>query len=335
MKTIFSSLLLGRLSTSLVYAQDFKSEAGWQFSLSLNSAYVSGQSNISVTDDNETMSDLYNEAETSNDVIVFPLPEAKYLSKDLKTEFFLGASREQISFSPFSYELGVSQELDNKSKLTFAYSPQLPLFNETWQDPYVVGQSRQETDIDTHALRVEFSGIAGGPITLKYGFALTRIEDDQSGQSYSSLTLQEQQDLQRDSQFHRVAVETMLPIFINNQTKVFFKPNLQYTTRLADGEAISYDDYNLKLGFLIFSGRHTSITNVSLGSTLYKQENPIFDMKQDSINIGISSIYSYAQPFNYKPLTFTLMAGYSQKDSDITFFDESGFIVSTGMTYTF
>lgn len=339
MKPLFPVLVFSSLFACFTHAQSSTQQAGWHYSLSLNSAYVNGKSNLSMLDENEEIDDLYSDAESTSDVIIFPFAEVNYLSNDLKTQYFLAGSKDQISFAPFAYELGFAHQFENNSKLTLAYSPQLPLFDETWQDPYLVGQSRVKTDIHTQGVRFELSRVAGGPITLKYAFALMSIEDDKSGESWFenglSLTQQELKSLQRNSQFHRVAIETMFPVFINQGSKVFLKPTLQYTAQLADGEAVSNDEYDLQLGMLIFNGQHTLITNINIGKALFKQENPIFNMKQDSLNTGISSVYSYAQAFNFKALTFTLVTAYRQKNSDITFFDESGFIVSTGLTYTF
>jgi hypothetical protein len=339
MKYQFPLLVISSLLAASPHALSSEKEARWRYSLGLNSAYVSGQSNLSTSDENEKIDGIYSDAESVNKVVVFPFAEVKYLTKDLKTEFFLGASREQISFAPFSYELGITHQFENNSELTFAYSPQLPLFDERWQDPYLVGQSRVKTDFDMQAGRLQLSRIAGGPITLKYAFAVLDIENDKSGESWSengtSLTQKQQDSLQRNSQFHRVGVETMFPLFISNDSKVFLKPALQYTARIADGDAISNDDYDLQLGLLIFNGQHTFIAKANLGKTRFKQENPIFNMKQDSLNAGINTVYSYTQPFNIKPLTFMLVTGYNQKNSDISFFDESGFIVSTGLIYNF
>lgn len=328
-------LLLGALLSAPLAAKPLAEEAGWQFVLSVNAGYVSGKSNMSTEDDNEIIDDLQSDADSSKRFIAFPFVRAQYTTEDLNTQFFLGNSRDQISTAQFQYELGVTQQFADKSKLTLALFPELPLFNETWEDPYLVGQKRVETDENAQGGRIEFSRIAGSPITLKYAYAVSDVDSERSGASVlidgELLSEQALQSLQRDSQYHRFAIETMFPIY----SKIFLKPTLQYTARLADGDAHSYDDYNVQLGLLIFNGRHTSITTLNIGLTQYDQKNPVFNMKQDSVNAGLFSVYSYAQAFNYKPLTFSLIAGYSQKDSDITFYDESGLMVSTGLAYKF
>lgn len=342
MKKVYSALIvsgvLSVLASASANAKPLAQEGGWEFTISLNAGFVSGQSNLSTSDDNELVTDLESEAETSSSFIGFPFARIQYTTDDLKTQIFLGNSRDQISTSQFQYELGVIHQFENKSQLTVAYFPELPLFNETWEDPYLVGQTRIKTDDNAQGGRIELSRIAGGPITLKYAYARSKVDNDNSGESWSDngnqLSASQLQSLQRSSQYHRVAVETMFPVYLA-LPKVFLKPTLQYTTRIADGEAMSYDDYNFQLGLLVFAGRHTSITTFNIGSTAYDQLNPIFGNKQDSTNMGIFSVYSYAHAFNVKPLTFSVIAGYNQKDSDITFHNENGLIVSTGLAYTF
>jgi len=332
MKKSICALLLSSLFISAVNARPLAAESGWDFTLSVNSGYVSGESNFSTSDDNETITNLNGEGESVDSFVVFPFARLQYTTETLNTQFFLGNSRDQISISQFQYELGVTHQFSNNSKLTVAYFPELPFMNEVWQDPFLVGEKRIETEQNSQGARLELEQVAGSPITLKYAYARSRIEDEQSGMSLSDeLSIAEIQDLQRDSDYHRVAVETMFPI----ASGIFLKPTLQYTARLADGDANSYQEYDVQLGLLIFKGRHTSITTFNVGTALYDEENPIFNRKQDSVNMGIFSIYSYEQFFDWKPVTFSFIAGYSQKNSDITFYDEQGLILLTSLAYTF
>ena len=339
MKTNFPILLLNSLLccfvASSVNARPLALDSGWEFTLSLNTGYVSGQSNIAVGDDNEVIDSLDSKGESEDSLIIFPFARVQYTTEDLDTQFFLGNSREQIAISQFQYELGVTHQFSNKSKLTAAYFPELPFFNEAWQDPFVVGEVRVETDHNTQGGRIELTRIAGGPFTLKYAYARSRFDDDSSGETLSEdgieLSAKQLQSLQRDSNYHRIVVESMFPV----ASKTFLKPALQYTLRDADGNANSYLNYDFKLALIVFRGRHTSITTFNIGSTLYEHKNPIFDAKQDSLNMGIFSIYSYAQPFDWEGVTFTLLAGYSEENADITFYDKKALIFSTGLAYTF
>jgi hypothetical protein len=311
-------------------AQSLAEEAGWEFSLGLNLGYSASRSQLNTNDDNAINEDLNNNGQSISEQFVFPLARAQYSFAELKTQIFAGNSREQISTAAFQYELGITHLFNNRSQLTAAYFPQLPFFNETWQDPYLTGSARTKTDENAQGGRFALTRIAGSSITLKYAFAFTAIDNEQSGQSLGlndkQLTL-----LQRDSLYQRAEIETRYSI----APGMFFKPALQYTTRSADGEAHDFDQYGLQLSMLVFKGRHSLITTLNSGIKKFSVENPAFGQKQNTVNAGIFSVYSYAQALNWQPLSFNILAGYKKEDSDIDFYDTRSLFVSTGLSYKF
>lgn len=305
-------------------------EAGWEFTLGINLAYSGSRSQLNTDDDNKLSEDLNNQGKTLDKTFVFPLARAQYTFTGLQTQIFVGNSREQISTAEFQYELGITHLFNNRSKLTVAYFPQLPFFNDTWQDPYLTGSARTATDENAQGGRFALSRIAGSSITLKYAFAFTAIEDEQSGQSLGlddkQLTL-----LQRDSLYQRVEIEKIFSI----APGVLLKPALLYTTRSADGEAHNFDQYGLQLGLLVFKGRHSLITTLNTGTKKFAVANPVFSQKQDTVTAAVFSVYSYAQALNWQPLSFNMLAGYKKEDSDIDFYDSNGLFMSTGLSYKF
>ena len=262
--------------------------------------------------------------------MAYPLGRVQYTLDSLKTQFFLGNSREQVSTAQFQYELGVVHQFNNDSKLTFAVFPKLSILNETWKDPFLVGSDRQTTDEKVGGGRIAVERIFGSPLTLKYAIASSSIDDERSGQSQLT-DAAEIASLQRDSLYQRVDVETLFPV----AKGILLKPNLQYTHRNAEGNANSYDQYTAQLSVLIFRERHSLITTINVGSRQYQEINPIFNDKQDLKSAGIFSIYSYKSPFDWARWTWTLMGGYSEEKSDINFYDSKSFIVSTGLLYKF
>lgn len=330
--TVLLSNLLATQATanSAPPAQALAGEAGWEFTLGMNLAYRTGRSQLNTDDNNALNDDLNNNGQAISKTLIFPLASAKYTFSELQTQIFINNSSEQISTSELQYELGIRHLFNNRSELTVAYFPQLPFFNDAWEDPYLTGSARITTDEDAQGGRVALTRIAGSSITLKYAFALTAIENEQSGQSLGldakQLTL-----LQRDSLYQSVEIETMVSI----TPDVFFKPALQYTTRSADGEAHNFNQYGLQLSLLVFKGRHSLITTFNTGIKKFAVENPAFSQKQDTVNTGLFSVYSYAQALNWQPLSFNILAGYKKENSDIDFYDTKGFFTSTGLTYKF
>ena len=325
-----SCLTAGILMSYSAIAQPLSKEAGWEFTLSLNVGYSGGESQFDTDSDNETTNDLNNSGQSQSSILVYPLGRVQYTLDSLKTQFFLGNSREQVSTAQFQYELGIVHQFNNDSKLTVAVFPKLSMLNETWEDPFLVGSDRQTTDEKVGGGRIAVERIFGSPLTLKYAIASSSIDNERSGQSQLT-DASEIASLQRDSVYQRVEVETLFPV----AKGILLKPNLQYTHRNAEGNANSYDNYTVQLSILIFRDRHTLITTINAGTRVYQQINPIFDAKQNLNHAGIFSIYSYKRPFDWDRWTWTMMGGYSQENSDISFYDSKSFIVSTGLLYKF
>jgi len=86
---------------------------------------------------------------------------------------------------------------------------------------------------------------------------------------------------------------------------------------------------------LVFKGRHTLITTINTGTKKFAAANPVFGQKQDTVNAGIFSVYTYAQALSWQPLSFNVLTGYKKEDSDVDFYDSNGLFVSTGLTYKF
>ena len=310
-----SGVVLSVLVSGYCVAEPLSKTAGWEFTLNLNAGYTHSQSQLNTDDDNEITNDLNNSGQSTSSAILFPLGRVQYTLADLKTQFFLGNSRDQVSTAQFQYEIGATHRFDDNSKLTLAFFPKLSLFNETWKDPFLVGSKREVTDQDVGGGRIALENVLGSPFTLKYAIADSDIDDEQSG--LSQLTdISEINSLKRDSVFQHFEIETMFPI----SKGIFLKPTLQYTNRNAEGDANSYDQYTAQLALLVFRQQYSLITTINTGVRYYQEENPIFEEKQNSQQFGILSIYSYKKPFNWENWSWTLMAGYNEENSDINFY---------------
>ena len=331
MKKVFTVLALTVFCSGQASAKPLSTESGWDFNINLSAGYISSQSQSSTNDENAVTEDLNNNGTSTDTIMALPLVGLSYTLPSLKTQAYIGDSSDQISNAQFQYELGIIQQFKDDSQLTLAYFPNLPLFNETWEDPYLTGQARSKTDDDAQGIRMAFESIAGSPFTFKYAYAASDVDQEKSGQSLPSLTASDLSLLQRDSYFHR----TELEMTFHMAPSLFLKPALQYTKRGADGEAHSYDKYIAQLRILYFQQRHTLITTINAGTSKYAANNPVFNRKQDSNSVSVFSLYSYAKPFHWESIDFTIIAGYSQVNSDITFYDQDTLIIASGFTYTY
>lgn len=311
-------------------ARPLSEEAGWQFTLSMNAGFSSSQSQFNTNDDNAITADLDNSGQHQSRAMGYPFGRIQYTFDSLKTQFYLGNTREQITTAQFQYELGMQHQFPDDSQLTVAFIPTLSFLNDTWADPFIIGSERETTKTNTMGGRIAVKQLLGSPLTLKYAIASSRIEDEHSGESWLTAP-HELALLKRDSLYQRVEVETMFPI----ASGLFLKPTLQYTHRNADGEANSYAQYTGQLGVLVFADKHFFITTINAGVRNFQQKNPIFSAKQTIQHAGVFSIYTYQKPFGWEAWSWMMMVGYNHEKSDIAFYDKQGGIISTGLTFKY
>jgi len=322
--------LLTILLAPSIHARPLDKEPGFGLTLALYAGSRNVESQFTTHEDNEITEDLTHSGQSLQTPIIFPLGRVQYTFDSLQSQIFLGNSQDQVATARFQYELGYIHQFANQTKLTVAYFPELSMFNDTWQDPFLTNQVRQETKESTSGGRIAIERIMGGPFAFKYAYATNDVKNESSGVSLM-LTDEELASLQRDGVFHRLEIDTMLPI----ATGLFIRPTVKYTLREAEGDANSYDEVIGQLSALSMQGKHTIVATISMGKKQFETENPVFNSKQDSTSLRLFSIYTYKQPFDWKSFSFNIMAGYSQEDSDIDFYDESSFIAATGITYKY
>ncbi|WP_070963609.1 DUF2860 domain-containing protein [Vibrio sonorensis] len=301
---------------------------GLSGTIAINASVSSGTSQMNTSDDNAVTNDLNNNGKKESSAGVFPLGRLQYTFND--TAIFLGNSEDQIAEAQFQAELGIMHLLTKDIVITGALFSSIPGVDETWRDPYLTGQKREVTDLDTGGGRLAVDFLAPLPLTLRYAYAESEVDREDIGLS-RTLTTAERASLKRDSTFHRYTLETTLPL----SNSLFVAPGVQYTTRDADGNAHSNDNLSFQLGVAYASGRHSLMTTLRAGASSYDAVNPVFDKKQDSNNVGFFSVYSYEEPFRLSSSAFHIMAGYEEVDSDINFYDTESIFFSTGMSFNF
>lgn len=303
--------------------------AGWDFTLNLSLGYITSENNFSTSDDNDTVTDYGSPEYKSSTTIVYPLGRVQYTTRNLRHQFYIGNSSEQISNAQFQYEFGYTHQSQRLGEITFAYFPQLPFLNSTWEDPYLLDAPRVETEENATGGRIAWQQLLGTPLTVKYAYANIDVETENSGSALSNEA--DMQLLNRDGNAHRLELETMFPF----AKGWFLRPGLQSTLRDADGAAVAFTDYTAKLGLLHFNAPHTFIINFEGGKSETEQANPIFGKKIEDTHYSGFFIYDYAGIFGLKNASLNAVAGYTQSDANVDFYDSSGVITSIGMTYRF
>ncbi|WP_158589154.1 DUF2860 domain-containing protein [Alginatibacterium sediminis] len=329
MKTVVLPLVVIGLSSSLVNARPLAQEPGWDVTLGLNVGVVQSSSQFSTDDDNATISDLEQDPKSSSSAIVYPLGRISYTFESMQDQLFFGNSAENVGRGQFQYELGYTRKLGENSRVTAALFPSLPFANETWQDPYLTNSARSKTEENYLGGRVAWDFIAESPVSLKYAYAKRDIEQERSGAGLSSA---QQSSLNRNADIHRFAASVFVPL----SKQWFVEPRLSYTQTKADGTAMSSDDWELSANAVYRHQAHIVSANLGYGQRKYDGSNPVFDGRtQEDKHWNLFAIYAYKEPFSWKDVSFNALAGYTNNDANISFYDSKALVASLGLSYTF
>ena len=329
-KTTLALAIISACQLPQAIARPLATEAGWGLTLNINGGFSQSQSQMKTDDDNEVTRDLNNSGKQVDSAIVFPLARLSYTFDDLKTQLFLGNSLENVSEGQFQLELGGTHQFADNSKLTLAWFPQLPSFSQTWQDPYLVNQTRQKTDQDSQGGRLAWENIGGSLFSFKYAFARNKLDLESSG-SGLALASEEMRLLDRNADYHRTTLQMLVPM----GDGLFFEPALTYTLGDADGHAMRYDEYGTRLSMIKMINKHRITANLFYSQAKFDASNPVFDRTRNDDKWGLFGFYSYKAPFNWENASFTLFGAWANTDSNITFYESDMISIAAGVAYSF
>ena len=325
------------LTAGLTVAQEpMPTESGFSGYIEILGAYISTNSQLSTDSDNKKTDSLDSSGERVNNFRPLPLGLIRYTFADIRTQLFMGVLPENVAQGQFLVEAGARHMLSDGTGLRASVIPLTPIAQRTWEDPFVIGQDRQRTDIDSYGFKLATETIMGSGLTVKYGWVRRSIDDEKSGafllsQPNSFLTPDDLDDLDRDADFHRLTAEYSFPI----GRRMRLTPILRYTRGDADGDANSFHALTPQLSFLYFGNQLQASVNVSAKAEWYDRKHPVFDKTRHDFNPGLFAILGYKNPFGFENFRIDWFNAFFKSNSNIDFYDSSNFISAVGLGYTF
>jgi len=211
-----------------------------------------------------------------------------------------------------------------------------PIAQKTWEDPFVIGQDRQRTDISSYGFKLAAETILGTGLTVKYGWVRQTIDDEKSGtfllsQPDSLLTPGDLDDLDRDANFHRLNSEYSFQV----GRRMRLTPILRYTRGDADGDANSFHALTPQLSFLYFGKQLQASVNASAKTEWYDSNHPVFDKTRQDFSLGLFAVMGYKNPFGFENFRIDWFNAFFKQKSNIDFYESSSIITALGLGYTF
>ncbi|MCP5205914.1 MAG: DUF2860 domain-containing protein [Hahellaceae bacterium] len=310
-------------------ARPLAQNPGFGADLAITTAVIQQTSQFNVDSDNEITENLSNAGKNVTDATFFPLARLDFTLQNLRTQFFVGNSRDNVGKGQFQIELGATHQYPDQTEITFAYFPKLPFLGETWKDPYLTNQVRETTDENAQGGRLALNRIAGSQVSAEYAFAFSRIDDERSGVSLPGLSQTEQDSLHRDAHYQRLTIDYTLPI----SAEITLKPGVFYTQSDAKGASNSFDEYALRLQTIYRHRQHLFTGTAQYASTLMDVTNPVFDRRQHDNRYSLFALYNYFQPFGWKNWSIIGLGFIGKTDSTIAFYEQESAGISLGVGY--
>ncbi|MFV8462143.1 DUF2860 domain-containing protein [Vibrio campbellii] len=295
-------------------------EQGFSGEISINTGVTSSTSNFD-TDANSTISSNTQKASSESSFLVAPLGSIAYtFGEKLNHQVYTGTARDDVATGTVVLEVGYKYQLESGMVIDASLLPTI-MSGETWANPYAEGIARSKTDESGNAFRLKLSNIAGSAFSLDMAYATKDVDSDLVGY----------EELKRDADTIYLKGQYRQPI----SRTMMLVPSLIYQSSDAEGNAESFEQFGGEVSLFGGMGRHQYALTAGYNQRSYDASNPIYNKKRSDDNINLFAAYEYDQFMDWENWSFVSLAGYGTSDSNITFYDESQYIVSVGLNYKF
>ena len=329
------TLVLGLTSLALSQAIDpIPEEEGFSGRITIGAGWTRTKSNMvaktSFTDvSSDRISSLFDEPDSESSAMPVFGGELRYTFADTRTQLFVGgALLDRLRFD-LSQAAGIRQQYDEAGIFegAFLFSG---LSTEVWEDPYITGTKREETDRTSTGGRFSWSRIYNSNFHFTYSYRDIEIDDERSG-VWLGLPVAAQDLLNREGDHHQAELLYTHQLSENQ----WIGPAIQYDHYGLDGDAMSNDMYSLMLSHTYAADKWRLVTNLLYGYADYDERNPIYQKTQDAHRYGISTTLLYPNFFDVENLTGVFGVAYLTENANIDFYDTEIIAVTVSTMYSF
>jgi hypothetical protein len=252
-----------------------------------------------------------------------------YTFADSRTQIFGGTELEDFLTQDSTYGIGVRQGIGNAGNLRASFIASTPV--ETWEDPYLVGADREETDVKSSGMRLGWEHIFGSGLELTYSKRAIELDDELSGTALG-LSAAQRALLDREGDLKQLKVG----YFWQPSADHVVTPSLSHIDYDLDGDAMAMDGYQAELNYA-YTGLQSweFMVNLLVGKLESDEDNPLYGKSADLDRLGMSLAATYKEPFGLQNWRVRAALSYGEEDSNIDFYDTSINSFSLGMLYNF
>lgn len=330
-------LLLGAMALAFpASAADdrVRAEPGFHGNVLLGAGYVDLESNLvagnQLIDANTRTISSVNQSPPSNDTVYpFFTGEVNYTFGN-RWEAHFGGSIEDYLTLDLATRLGLRRQVEGVGvaglSLLFSGIP-----TEVWEDPYLAGTPRRETDRDSLGFRFDWWRILDSGFFFQFSTREIDVDTELSGTDPAlGLTPDEISLLRRDGDNMRVTLG-----YRWQSGRSMWQPEIVWGEDDRDGEAVSSERVSAKLSYSHFGQVWTFVGSGQFFQIDYDAANPVYGRKVDADGYALSlSVFRKLAVGDGHWRAFGLLA-YSDSDSDVDFHDTTVTAANVGLAYFF
>jgi len=311
-----------------------REEPGFHGNVLFGGGYMDIESNLiagnGLIDANTRTISSIDQSPPSNDTVYpFVSGEVNYTFGD-RWEAFFGGSIEDYLTLDLATRLGLRKQVEGVgvAGLSVLFSG-LPA--EVWEDPYLVGSPRRETDRDSTGFRFDWWRILDSGFFFQYSMREIDVDNELSGTDPAlGLTADEIALLRRDGDNSRISLG-----YRWQSGRSLWQPELTIGEDDRDGQAVSSDIESAQLTYSYFGDSWTIVGSGAFFRRDYDSANPVYDRKTDDDGYAFSaSVFRRLAAGDGNWQAFLSLA-YADSDSDVSFHDTTVTAANIGVAYFF
>lgn len=301
---------------------DNDEQGGFRGSVAGGVMWIDSANSLNPEHSDKRINSLESSPEKKSEIVPILLPELSYsFGSNYNQGVYLNTTPPIDEAGRFSILGGYSYKL--KGIGVVDVNGFLNPFETAWEDPYLVGVDRKETDVMKYGVKLAFNRILDTGLWVNLVYMNDDVDNDALG-----LRIPE---LNRDG--YIVAFNTNYSFYISDNLEI--RPRLSYRKGEYDGESNSFSKFKADLEVRYTLRKWDFVPRVYASFSDYDSMNPVFHKTQDDEGYGASLLVGYREPFGFENYRVLGRIEAGKSDSNINFFDTESFSLGFAVQYTF
>lgn len=194
--------------------------------------------------------------------------------------------------------------------------------DRVWEDPYLLGVPRTETDRERFGGTLGLKDIVGTSWSASYTLRRIEVEQDRAGEAYP--------DLERGGLTHQLEISHRFDLGGS-----LIMGSAAYERADLDGDAAAYDAAAATATWVIPWRQFQFMLGAEVGYDWHRASHPLFGSTREDLRLGANAIITYREPFGITGSELGALGAWTYEDSNCDFYDAQSIHLGMFIGYHF